>query len=334
MIGRTGLLVLGWTLPRRSAGAVRRRLRIPARATRRTAGAVGVRAAPRQGTVPAWLPAPACLSSAGRWARWPVPGRQRRGCRWRGRLAPLPSARGRAGQDVRAANASPVRSRAPGETVCRSFPRSLARFYPTSPAPSLAASEESLQLFRKRNIDRHRLARPRMQELQVRRVQEVPLASSSASRSARRSAPLICVRRAVQRVAHDRMPKRLQMHPDLVRPAGLDRHLDQRERPVRRGQPLQHVTRARPRCGRPPGASSCACAGPGRAQSAGSPSRRPSRPAHAPARDTSSSACVRENISPSLRCVTSSLATTIAPLVCLSSRCTIPGRSSPPTAES
>ena len=41
-----------------------------------------------------------------------------------------------------------------------------------------------------------------------------------------------------------------------------------------------------------------------------------------------------ENISPSLRWVTSSLATTMAPLVCLSRRCTMPGRSSPPTSES
>ena len=65
----------------------------------------------------------------------------------------------------------------------------------------------------------------RMRERQPRGVQERPLEPLHGADVARH-AP---VDAAVQRVADDRMADGAQVHADLVRPAGVNRHLAQRE---------------------------------------------------------------------------------------------------------
>ena len=166
---------------------------------------------------------------------------------------------------------------------------------------------------------------------------------------------------AVQRVAHDRMAERLHVDADLVGAAGFDLQVKQGEVAGGGVQPLQHgVVRAcGPRIVGPALASmaqarrdaaglasrglrwsctgsrcawSCVCGARGHGRWAGRSGRDRFSPRDAPERYSASQAMRSENISASARCEASLFATRIRPLVCLSRRCTMPGRSGPPTS--
>src|SRR5947209_13373990 len=140
---------------------------------------------------------------------------------------------------VRAANAVPARNRVPGRNLLRIISTFTRTILFNKGCSVFDASEEYPQLFRKRNINHYPLRRPRVQELEVCRVEEVPRQLQHGRTAADRSCNLVWC--TVQKVSHHRMPKRLHMHSNLMRAAGLNGHLDHRERPVRRCQPVQHM---------------------------------------------------------------------------------------------
>ena len=77
------------------------------------------------------------------------------------------------------------------------------------------ASERLGEVGRQRRLDVDPLARQRMLERQARRVQELALEAQVAGN-------------AVDRVARDREPDRLEVHADLVRAPRLESNLEQR----------------------------------------------------------------------------------------------------------
>ena len=98
------------------------------------------------------------------------------------------------------------------------------------PLRSRAASAASRRLARRRQrrLELDRLAARGMHETQPPRVQEHPVEAQRRDQLAARERP---VEReiAVLRIAGDRMARVGEMNPDLVRAAGLDRHVEQAE---------------------------------------------------------------------------------------------------------
>ena len=169
----------------------------------------------------------------------------------------------------------------------------------------------------------HAPAVARMREHQTRRVEKRPLEPLDGSMSPGD----MTAHAAVQRIAHDRVADRAQVHADLVRPARVNRDVRQRQhagpscsRAHDPGDGLARLRRARAdiffrfedrvRWAR---------------RSAGRPAPRPRR-----ARRTLSQLRDRETGATSSSCAASCLATTIKPDVPRSRRWTMPGRFSPP----
>ena len=101
--------------------------------------------------------------------------------------------------------------------------------------------EHRSQVVGQRRDELHAAAVARMRERQPRGVQERPLEPLHGADVARH-AP---VHAAVQRVADDRVADGAQVHADLMRPAGVDRHLAERQprQVMRAGDPGHRLAR-------------------------------------------------------------------------------------------
>src|ERR1700676_2492890 len=107
---------------------------------------------------------------------------------------------------------------------------------------SLDGRQKCLKLPPKRTLKCNSLARPRMCQLHPRRMQEVSRQRNRAALVRRTPAPRPhLARRTIQYIAHHRMTQRSHMHPNLMRPAGIDLHLDQRELAKGRVQPTDYA---------------------------------------------------------------------------------------------
>ena len=95
---------------------------------------------------------------------------------------------------------------------------------PRASCISTISSSTRLQIRRQRRGELQPAAVGRVREREPRGVEERPLESQNRPQI-RRHAP---ARPAVERVAHDRVADRAQVHADLVRAPGVDRHLAQR----------------------------------------------------------------------------------------------------------
>src|SRR5689334_10639617 len=85
--------------------------------------------------------------------------------------------------------------------------------------------EDRLQILRERRLELHFPPVRRMMKHQSERVKERPIQGQQRTELAHHTAP----QPSISGIAHDGMPDFAEMHPDLVRAAGVNGHVNQRD---------------------------------------------------------------------------------------------------------